>query len=87
MQKKDLFVHRENGLHQKLLMMKLTAFLLFVSFLQVSAGGYSQSISISLKKASIEKVFQEIEKQSEYRFFYNEKTIKKFQKDYFGHQE
>ena len=80
MQKNGLFVHRKNGLHQKLLMMKLTAFLLFVSFLQVSAGGYSQSISISLKKASIEKVFQEIEKQSEYRFFYNEKLLKNSRK-------
>lgn len=80
MQKKGLFIHRENGFHQKLLMMKLTAFLLLAAFLQVSAGGYSQSISISLKKASIEKVFQEIEKQSEYRFFYNEKLLKNSKK-------
>jgi len=80
MQKKELLVHRGIGLHQKMLMMKLTAFLLFVSFLQVSAGGYSQSISISLKKVTIEKVFQEIEKQSEYRFFYNEKLLKNSRK-------
>ena len=80
MQKKELFVHRINGLHQKMLMMKLTAFLLFVSFLQVSAGGYAQSISISLKKASIEKVFQAIEKQSDYRFFYNEKLLRNSRK-------
>ena len=80
MKKKGPFVHWKNGLHQKLLMMKLTAFLLFVSFLQVSAGGYSQNISISLKKASIEKVFQVIEKQSDYRFFYNEKLLKNSKK-------
>jgi TonB-linked SusC/RagA family outer membrane protein len=80
MLKKELFVRRANGLHQKLLMMKLTSFLLLVCFLQVSAGGYSQSISISLRKASIEKVFQLIEKQSEYRFFYNEKLLRNSRK-------
>ena len=80
MQKKGLFIHRDNGFRQKLLMMKLTVFLLLAAFLQVSAGGYSQTISISLKRVSIEKVFQEIEKQSEYRFFYNEKLLKNSKK-------
>ena len=80
MQKKGLFIHRNNGFRQKLLMMKLTVFLLLAAFLQVSAGGYSQTISISLKRVSIEKVFQEIEKQSEYRFFYNEKLLKNSKK-------
>ena len=76
MKKNGLIVHLNNGLRQKLLMMKLTVFFLMVTFLQVSAGGYSQNISISLKNVPVEKLFKEIEKQSEYRFFYNEKLIK-----------
>lgn len=80
MQKSLLFAHQEPGFNSKLLRMKLTAFLLLSTFLQVSAGGYSQTVSISLKKAPVEKVFQQIEKQTEYRFFYNEKIIRNAQK-------
>lgn len=76
MQKKRLFVQMKVGLKQKLLMTKLTTFLLLATFLQVSAGGYSQNVSISVKNASCEKLFKEIEKQSNYHFFYNEKLLK-----------
>lgn len=67
---------KKNGLRQKLLMMKLTAFFLMVTFLQVSAGGYTQNVSISLKDVTVDKLFKEIENQTEYHFFYNEKLIK-----------
>ncbi len=80
MQKNELFIQLMAGLKQKLLVMKLTAFFLLVTLLQVNAEGYSQNISISVKKSSIEKVFQEIEKQSDYRFFYNEKLLKNARK-------
>ena len=76
MKKNGLFLNLKNGLRQKLLMMNLTAFFLMATFLQVSAGGYSQKISISLKNVPVEKLFKEIENQSEYRFFYNEKILK-----------
>ena len=76
MKKNGLFLNLKNGLRQKLLMMNLTAFFLMATFLQVSAGGYSQKISISLKNVPVEKLFKEIENQSEYRFFYNEKVLK-----------
>ena len=52
-----------------LLIMKLTAFLL-ATCLQLSANGFSQKITISEKNAPLEKVFKEIEKQSEYLFWY-----------------
>jgi TonB-linked SusC/RagA family outer membrane protein len=51
--------------------MKLTFLLLTVACLQVSAGAYSQKISLSFKEATIEKVLQEIRKQSGYSFFYD----------------
>jgi TonB-linked SusC/RagA family outer membrane protein len=53
-----------------LLAMKLTAIILFAACLQVSARGDAQTVSISVKNASLEKVFQEIKKQTGYKFFY-----------------
>jgi TonB-linked SusC/RagA family outer membrane protein len=57
--------------------MKLTAFLVFIACLHVSAGTYSQSISLSEKNASLEKVFQQIERQSGYVFFFDYAWLKK----------
>jgi len=53
-----------------LLVMKMTAFLLLAACLQVSAGGYSQKITLSVREAPLEKVFKEIERQSGYSFWY-----------------
>ena len=56
-----------------LLMAKLTAFCLFIGLMQVSAGIYSQTMKLNLKmqNVTILEVFDQIEKQSEYRFFYD----------------
>lgn len=60
--------------------MKLTLFLLLAACLQAGAKGYSQNITLSLKEAPIEKVFIEIQKQTNYQFFYNERLLRKAKK-------
>ncbi|MRG48005.1 SusC/RagA family TonB-linked outer membrane protein [Chitinophaga sp. SYP-B3965] len=59
-----------------LLIMKLTAILLFITCLQVSAEGYSQQITINVKNGSLEKVFAQLGKQSGYHFFFNQRLMK-----------
>src|SRR5689334_13518395 len=49
--------------------MKLTAILLLAGCLQLSARGISQTITLSLKEEPIQKVFKEIERQTDYTFF------------------
>lgn len=76
MQKNNIFQRQKAGFLKKLLIMKLMTFFLMILFLQVRAGSYSQNVTISLKNVSVERIFKEIQKQTEYRFFYNEKLIK-----------
>ncbi len=56
-----------------LLMAKVTAFFLFIGLLQVSAGTYSQTVKLNMKmeNVSILDVFEQIESQTDYRFFYD----------------
>lgn len=58
------------------LVMKLTAILLFVALLQVRAEGFSQQITLKVKNGSLDKVFAQIGKQSGYHFFFNERLVK-----------
>ena len=69
-------VSRRRLLTKTLLVMKLTTILMLVACLQVSAGGLSQKISLSVKNASLEKVLSEIEKQSGYSFWYRTELLK-----------
>jgi len=62
---------------QTIRIMKLIAFILLAAGLQVSANGYTQKITLSLKNAPLEKVFESIKQQSGYRFFYNEEQSQK----------
>ena len=62
---------------KNLLVMKLTILLLTVASLQLSAKTYSQTVSLSLKDATIQKVFKEIQTQTGYRFIYSEDILKK----------
>jgi TonB-linked SusC/RagA family outer membrane protein len=57
--------------------MKLTAVLIVVAFLQVSAKGLSQGITLNVRKASLEKVMSEIERQSGYHFLYTKTELDK----------
>jgi TonB-linked SusC/RagA family outer membrane protein len=66
------------ALEQLIRTMKLTCVLLTVAFLHVSAGSYSQQVTLSLKDAPIEKVFREIERQTGYGFLYNKQMFANF---------
>ncbi|HSZ34133.1 MAG TPA: SusC/RagA family TonB-linked outer membrane protein [Puia sp.] len=57
--------------------MKLTAIILLVGFLQLSARTNAQPITISLKNARLETVFREIIKQTGFNFVYNNRLIAK----------
>jgi TonB-linked SusC/RagA family outer membrane protein len=61
---------------QALRIMKLTFILLTAACLQVSATGDAQKVTLSLKDASMEKVFREIEKQTGYGFLYTKKMLR-----------
>jgi TonB-dependent SusC/RagA subfamily outer membrane receptor len=62
--------------NQLKLAMKLTTLLLFLGCMQVMATGYAQQhISLQLKETSIKKLFQEVEKQTNYRFVYHSETV------------
>src|ERR1041385_1860543 len=58
-----------------LLAMKMLVILLTAASLQIAARGYSQSITLSLKNARLEKVFKELEKQTDFSFIYSEETM------------
>ncbi|HEY1113794.1 MAG TPA: carboxypeptidase-like regulatory domain-containing protein, partial [Chitinophagaceae bacterium] len=55
----------------------LTVLVLLLSCMQAYANGKDQIISISLKKATLERVFEEIKKQAGYSFVYNSSLLKK----------
>jgi TonB-linked SusC/RagA family outer membrane protein len=74
---KNLFVFPYDKLEftKFLRIMRLTAFLLFITCLQVTAEGYSQKITLSEKNVSLQDVFKEIQKQSGYDFFYENRLL------------
>ncbi|MEO7982712.1 MAG: TonB-dependent receptor [Bacteroidota bacterium] len=57
--------------------MKLVAILLLAGSIQVSAKGYSQLITVSGENISLEKVFEKIEHQTQYVFFYDEDILQR----------
>jgi len=62
--------------------MKLSIFLIFVFVLDVSASVYSQNSKISLKveNGTLAEIFERIEKQSEFRFFYQDEQIQSIER-------
>ncbi|HEV8285036.1 MAG TPA: carboxypeptidase-like regulatory domain-containing protein, partial [Chitinophagaceae bacterium] len=65
---------------QAWMMMKLTLILLTAFCVQLSAKGFSQGITISEKEASLEKVINEISRQSGYNIFYTESILQQAKK-------
>lgn len=61
-------------LTKTLLIMKITAILLFAACLQVSAKGYSQ-VTLSEKNVPLQKVFRQIQKQTGYDFLYTAELV------------
>jgi TonB-linked outer membrane protein, SusC/RagA family len=60
-----------------LLVMRLTIFFLIAAFMNVSATGLSQTITLSGKQLSMEKVFTSIEKQTGYFVMYKYDLLQK----------
>lgn len=58
------------------LVMKLTAILLTITCLQLSARSFSQNVSVSVRNVPLEKVLAAIEKQSGYFVFYKYNELK-----------
>lgn len=58
-----------------LLIMKLTTVLMIATLLQVSAAGFAQNLTFSKKNASLEQIFQEIEKQTGYTVVYSDRQL------------
>jgi len=68
-------IQRKFGKLKKLiLIMKLSTILLFIGVLQLSATVYSQrtKITLSIKDKSMKEIFNQIEENTDFRFFYNE---------------
>jgi TonB-linked SusC/RagA family outer membrane protein len=55
--------------------MKLTIVLIIVGCLQVSARGFSQTVTLTVKQAKLETIFQEIRRQTGYEFLYNSQML------------
>ena len=66
-----------NLLIKKFLLMRLTTILLLLAFLNVKANSYSQKVTLSEKNASLEKIFSELSKQTNYKFVYTKAEIDK----------
>lgn len=57
------------------LIMRLTTIVLLVTSLHVSAGVYSQKVTISVKATPLEKVLNQIKQQTGYSFFWSDQLI------------
>ncbi len=62
---------RQPAKPKTILVMRLTAFLLLIAFMQVSAAGFAQKVTLTEQHAPLKKIFREIKKQTGYTFFYN----------------
>ncbi|TWI81009.1 TonB-dependent receptor [Chitinophaga japonensis] len=57
--------------------MKFSAIILLAACMQIYAKGHAQHVTLSGKNTSLEKLFRDIEKQTGYVFFYDQKLIDK----------
>lgn len=57
-----------------LIVMKLTAILLLIGTMHLSAASYSQSVTVSRKNTTLETIFKDIKRQTGYLFFYSGKV-------------
>jgi len=60
-----------------LFMMKLSALLLAIACMQVSAAAISQKLSVTVENAPLEQVIKIIQKRSGYQFIFNNELLKK----------
>lgn len=62
-------------IYKPLLVMKLIVLFLVTALLQFSLASNGQNVTMKMKKAPIEKVFKEIERQSGYQFLYTRQML------------
>lgn len=55
--------------------MKLTFILLTAGFLQVSAAGYAQRVTLKVRDVSIKEIFEKIQAQTDYDFLYKTEDL------------
>jgi TonB-linked SusC/RagA family outer membrane protein len=67
--------HERRLLTKTFRIMKIISFLIFAACLQVSANGTAQTISLSQHNVSLKSIFKEIEKQTSFQFFYNDRLL------------
>lgn len=72
---KDARSKRKFPLRKPLFQMKLLILLTVVASLQARSNAQSQTITLSVKNASLEKVFKEIRKQTDYSFIYTNEVL------------
>ncbi|HWZ15446.1 MAG TPA: SusC/RagA family TonB-linked outer membrane protein [Mucilaginibacter sp.] len=60
--------------------MKITTFLIFVAFMQVSAKGLAQRLTLIQKDVTLKQVFKEINKQTGYNIFWSDSQLSGDQK-------
>ncbi|HEX7415024.1 MAG TPA: carboxypeptidase-like regulatory domain-containing protein, partial [Bacteroidia bacterium] len=68
-------LNKSGFLTKTIRIMKLTTVLLIAACLQVSAKGYSQKVTLKENNISLQKVFEEIRKQTGYQFFYADEVL------------
>ncbi len=75
--KKNVDGNSVKELKKLFLIMRLIILFLITSFVSVGANSYSQTarLSVNLKSVTIEEIFDAIENQSEYIFFYQDQNI------------
>lgn len=61
---------------QTLRIMKLTTIFILIAFMQVSAKGFSQNVTLNETNSNLDKVFTEIRKQTGYDFLYNTRLLR-----------
>jgi TonB-linked SusC/RagA family outer membrane protein len=69
--------HRNGNTSQTLLIMKLFTTMMVAFCLQVSAAGFSQTVTLKMKNAGLQQVFREINRQTGYEFFFRDDLLKK----------
>ena len=71
----DLPFFRNGRFKKYFLIMRLTSLLTLFLTLQMSASVWSQTMSVKLKNSTLQELFVQIEKNSNYRFFYNNDEV------------
>jgi len=71
------FMRKPNGYVPKLiLVMKLTTFLLLISFVQLSAATFGQRVTLKSSETTVSKIFNEIRKQTGYSVMLDKSNFK-----------